>query len=83
MNNPAKRGSLWYKNPALVAIDGSNFELPDTPDNVAAFGRPGSRTGVAGYPQAQCAVLVECTTLVIIGANLGAYRASEWAVCEP
>lgn len=73
----------FYRGWRLVAIDGSNFELPDTPDNVAAFGRPGSRTGVAGYPQAQCAVLMECTTHAIIGANLDAYRASEWAVCEP
>ena len=29
----------------LVAIDGSNFELPDEADNDAAFGHPGSRTG--------------------------------------
>ena len=73
----------FYRGLRLVAIDGSNFELPDTADNVQAFGRPGSRTGVAGYPQAQCAVLVECATHAIIGANLGPYRASEWAVCEP
>ena len=48
-----------------------------------AFGRPGSRTGVAGYPQAQCAVLVECATHAIIGANLGPYRAAEWEICQP
>lgn len=34
-------------------MDGSNFELPDEPDNVEQFGYPGSRTGHAGYPQAQ------------------------------
>jgi hypothetical protein len=73
----------FYRGLRLVAIDGSNFELPDTADNVLAFGRPGSRTGVAGYPQAQCAVLVECATHAIVGAGLGPYRASEWAVCEP
>jgi hypothetical protein len=73
----------FYRGLRLVAIDGSNFELPDTADNVLAFGRPGSRTGVAGYPQAQCAVLVECATHTIVGANLGSYRASEWSVCEP
>jgi hypothetical protein len=73
----------FYRGMRLVAIDGSNFELPDEPDNVAAFGRPGSRTGVAGYPQAQCAVLVECVTHAILAANLGAYRDSEWSVCEP
>ena len=73
----------FYRGLRLVAIDGSNFELPDTPSNLASFGRPGSRTGVAGYPQAQCAVLMECATHAIIGANLGPYRASEWSVCEP
>jgi hypothetical protein len=73
----------FYAGLRLVAIDGSNFELPDEQDNVQYFGRPGSRTGVAGYPQAQCAVLVECATHAILGANLGPYRASEWEICQP
>jgi hypothetical protein len=73
----------FYRGLRLVAIDGSNFELPDTADNVLAFGRPGSRTGVAGYPQAQCALLVECATHAVVGASLGPCRASEWSVCEP
>ena len=66
-----------------MAIDGSHFEVPDEPDNIAAFGYPGSRTGVAGYPQTQCAVLVECGTHAIVAANIGAYRDSEWSVCKP
>ena len=45
---------------SLMAIDGSNLEVADEPDNIKTFGYPGSRTGHAGYPQAQCAVLVEC-----------------------
>ena len=49
----------FYAGLRLVAMDGSNFEVPDEQDNVQAFGYPGSRTGQAGYPQAQCAVLVE------------------------
>jgi hypothetical protein len=73
----------FYRGLRLVAIDGSHFELPDEPDNVAHFGRPGSRTGVAGYPQAQCAVLVECITHAILSAHLGPYRAGEWEVCKP
>ena len=73
----------FYAGFRLVAIDGSTFELPDEADNVAQFGRPGSRTGQAGYPQAQCAVLVECVTHAVLGANLGPYRTSEWEVCEP
>ena len=58
-------------------------ELPDEPDNVRAFGRPGSRTGVAAYPQAQCAALVECTTHAILAAEIGAYRDAEWDLREP
>ena len=67
----------------VVAIDGSNFELPDEPDNAAQFGYPGSRTGQAGYPQAQGAVLVECTTHAILAANLDMYAMPEWDVCAP
>lgn len=73
----------FFRGLRIVAIDGSNFELPDEADNDANFGRPGSRTGVAGYPQAQCAVLVECRTHAILAANIGPYRASEWEVCRP
>ena len=49
----------FYRGLRLMAMDGSNFELSDEAGNAQAFGYPGSRTGVAGYPQAQCAVLVE------------------------
>jgi hypothetical protein len=73
----------FYAGLRLVAIDGSNLEVPDEPDNVKVFGYPGSRTGHAGYPQAQCAVLVECASHAIIAANLGAYREAEWAICKP
>ena len=57
--------------------------MADEPDTATAFGYPGSRTGHAAYPQAQCAVLVECASHAILGANLGAYRTAEWAICEP
>lgn len=73
----------FYGGLRLVAIDGSNLEVADEADNVNAFGYPGSRTGHAGYPQAQCGVLVECASHAIIAANLGAYRSSEWSICEP
>ena len=81
--NPTDHTHAFYAGLRLVAIDGSNFEVPDEAANAAEFGYPGSRTGHAAYPQAQCAVLVECTTHAIIGANLGPYRAAEWEVCKP
>lgn len=78
-----RQPEAFYAGLRLVAIDGSNFEVPDEAANAAAFGYPGSRTGHAAYPQAQCAVLVECASHAILGANLGAYRSAEWAICEP
>ena len=66
-----------------MALDGSCFELPDEADNVEAFGRPGSRTGFSAYPQARCAVLVECATHAVLGANLAPYRTEEFEVCRP
>ena len=77
MAEPQQHPGAFFAGLRLVAIDGSNFELPDEADDDARFGRPGSRTGVAGYPQAQCAVLVECATHAILGAHLGPHRASE------
>ena len=79
----ATQPHAFYAGLRLVAIDGSNFEIPDEAANVDVFGYPGSRTGRAGYPQAQCAVLTECATHAIIGANLGAYRSAEWDICKP
>lgn len=81
--DPVKQPHAFYSGLRLVAIDGTNFELSDEPANSAEFGRPGSRTGRAAYPQVQAAVLAECGTHAIFGANLGPYRAAEWDVCEP
>jgi hypothetical protein len=81
--NTRDQPHAFYAGLRLVAIDGSNFEVPDEADNASEFGYPGSRTGHAAYPQAQCGVLVECATHAIIGANLGPYRAAEWDICQP
>jgi hypothetical protein len=83
---PQEHPDAFYAGLRLVALDGSCFELPDEADNASAFGYPGSRTSVAGhagYPQARCVVLVECATHAILAANLGAYRAGEWELCQP
>ena len=73
----------FYSGLRLVAFDGSTFELPDEAENAAQFGYPGSRQGHAGYPQAQCVLLLECATHAILGANIGPYRAGEWELCQP
>ena len=75
--------SAFYRGLRLVAFDGSTFELTDDPQIEQAFGRPGGRQGKAGYPQARCVVLAECSTHAILGANLGPYGSGEWALCQP
>lgn len=80
--DPARQPQAFYKGLRLMAIDGSRLELADEVDVATAFGRPGSRTGVAGYPQAQCVVLAECATHAIVAAELGPYRGDEWELCQ-
>ncbi len=80
--DPTTHPEAFFAGLRVVAMDGSNFELPDEAANVLAFGYPGSRTGHAGYPQAQCAVLVECATHAILGASIGAYRTEEFKLCQ-
>lgn len=83
MADAAVHPSAFYRGLRLVGIDGSTFELPDELDNDQTFGRPGGRQGRAGYPQARCALLAECATHAILGANLGPYRCGEWELCAP
>jgi len=82
MASPARQPQAFYQGLRLMAIDGSRIELADEADVVQAFGRPGSRTGEAGYPQAQCVVLAECATHAIVAAELGPYRDDEWELCQ-
>jgi hypothetical protein len=72
----------FYKSLRVVAIDGSRVELADEVEIAQTFGRPGSRTGYAGYPQAQCVVLAECATHAILSAEIGPYRGDEWELCQ-
>ena len=81
--DPGAQPEAFYAGFRLVAIDGSHFEIPAEPDNVAEFGYPGSRHGQASYPQALCVVLAECATHAILVANVGAYRVGEWELFQP
>ncbi len=82
MADAAHQPQAFYRGLRLMAIDGSRIELADEADVAQAFGRPGSRTGEAGYPQAQCVVLAECATHAIVAAELGPYRGDEWELCQ-
>lgn len=72
----------FYAGLRLVAMDGSSFDVPDEQANVDAFGYPEGGRAPAGYPKAQCAVLVECGTHAILAGSIGPYREAEWKLSQ-
>ena len=61
----------------LMALDGTVEDVPDTPANVAVFGRhPGDR-GDSTFPQVQAVYLVECGTHAIVDAGFWPCQTSE------
>jgi transposase IS4-like protein/DDE family transposase len=74
----------WYQGWRLVAFDGTTFTVPDTDDNDAQFGRPGTGRGdgKGAYPQAQAACLIELGTHAVFDARLEPYRVSENTLIE-
>jgi hypothetical protein len=62
----------------VVAIDGTCFDVADTVENAAFFGRPGVNKGEqAAFPQARVVALAECGTHAIFDAVVGAYTTGE------
>jgi hypothetical protein len=69
-----------YKTWRLLALDGSIFEMPDTPDNRAFFGSASNQHGVAAFPQMTVLALCEVLTHAVIDFEVGRYDDSELAL---
>jgi hypothetical protein len=52
----------FYEHLRLMGIDGTTYDLPDTPANVKAFGRPKGPRADAAFPQIRKLSLVELGT---------------------
>ncbi|WNV90351.1 IS4 family transposase [Umezawaea sp. Da 62-37] len=79
--SPATRGS-WYRTWRVLAIDGTTFDVPDTPENTQRFGRPGSGRAAAqgdraAFPQVRVVAVAECGTHAIVAATLGSITKAE------
>jgi hypothetical protein len=73
---PATPGA-WYRGLRLMALDGSTLDVPDTPANTAAFGRPTGGRGQGAFPQVRLVGLVECGTHAIVDAAMGGLHLGE------
>jgi hypothetical protein len=73
---PAVATARW-RGLLLCAIDGTTMVVPDSPANLARFGRqPGPRAG-SGYPMLRLVAVVACGTRTIVDAVFGPYRTGE------
>jgi hypothetical protein len=61
----------------LMAIDGTTEDVPDTPANVAVFGRHQGGRGPSAFAQVQGVYLAECGTHAIVDAGFWPYHTSE------
>ena len=76
MATPTTPGAFLF-GLRLMAIDGTTEDVPDTPENARAFGRPSTDRGEGAFPQVQGVYLVECGTHAIVDAGFWPYRTSE------
>ena len=68
MATPHTPGALRF-GLRLMAIDGTVEDLPDTPENVAVFGRHHRDRGQAAFPPLQSVSLAACGTHAIVDAG--------------
>jgi len=55
----------------LMAIDGFEWDAPDTPGSAAAFGYPGGGTDRAAFPKARVVTISECGSHAVVDAEIG------------
>jgi len=75
---PTTKGA-FYRGWRLVAIDGTCVDLADTPENDAAFGRPGTGRGqgVGAFPQVRMVGVAECGTHALVDVAVGPCHQAE------
>jgi hypothetical protein len=73
---PGDKGS-FYRGLRLVAIDGTDLNLDDCPENSDHFGRSKNQHGQGAYPKAKLVGLVEVGTRAAFALSVGKYKDSE------
>jgi hypothetical protein len=65
LQGPPETPGAFYRGMRTMALDGFVVDVPDTPANTRAFGRPGSRRAPAAFPQARVLALCETGSHVL------------------
>lgn len=66
----------------LLAIDGFELDLPDTPANAAEFGYAGSGANRSAFPKARVVALAECGTHAFLAAEVAGYATGEKTLAQ-
>jgi hypothetical protein len=67
----------WLRQWRLLAIDGFDVDLPDTPGNAQEFGYAGSGANRSAFCKARVVALAECGTHAFLAAEVGGYSTGE------
>jgi Insertion element 4 transposase N-terminal/Transposase DDE domain len=80
----------WLGPWRLMAIDGVEWDLPDTPENIAEFGYVGSGATRSAFPKARVVAISECASHAVVAAAIGGMHIGEptlarrlWGRLEP
>ena len=82
--------SLWHQQAnhpgwaglQLLAVDGVMWRTPDTPDNAAAFAKPGTQHGETAYPQVRMLCQMELTSHLLVQAVMESCAVNEMVLAE-
>jgi hypothetical protein len=74
---PPDTPGAFYHGLRLMGIDGTTFDLPDTPDNDLAFGRGGNQRSPHPFPQMRVLALCELGTHAICNVVVRPIRCNE------
>lgn len=82
IGSASTRGA-WLRSWRVLAVDGFDVDVPDTPGNAAEFGYAGSGGNRSAYPKARVLALTECGTHAFLAAQVGPWASGEKTLAMP
>ena len=79
LSQQAKSNHLW-RGHRVLAVDGSAFSMPDTPENQERFPQPSTQKAGCGFPVADFVAVICLATGVFLDAALGTWKVHELAL---